>query len=433
MSTTAPINTLHIDYSEYDGVITKTIRTAGGVWSSARARRDSSTDLSAAWAKAYLLGEPISHPSGTVGAIGTAELFCGSGGMAIGFGEACRELGLRVESQACLDHDAEAVEVYAANHGSRVRSAKSASEIVDYQVLGDGPDAEFLYLPELVDQSWANLVGRVDVLLAGPPCQGHSNLNNHTRRTDKRNQLYLTVPATAVALGADVVVIENVEAVIHDRSRVVETTKALLKAAGYRVEVGVISASAMGWPQTRRRYFMVARRSAAPLPIAEVMATLAADSRSVMWAIEDLMTQMPNDRLHPTVDLSDENRRRIDYLFDHDVYDLPLSERPECHQEGTSYGAVYGRLYPDRPAPTLTTGFLTPGRGRYIHPFLRRTLTPHEAARIQGYPDNYDFFPDPKRPSKKAKLTKWIGDAVPMPLGYAAGLAALGSGFPATA
>lgn len=429
MSIAAPSDTLTVLYSEHDGIITKTIHTPSGVRSSSRPRRDESADLATAWAKAYLLGEAIQHPSGTAGTIRTAELFCGSGGMAIGFGEACRELGFRVESQACLDHDSEAVEVYAANHGSRVRSAKSASEIVDYQVLGDGSDAEFLYEPDLIDPAWQKLTGQVDVLLAGPPCQGHSNLNNHTRRVDKRNQLYLTVPATAVALGVDVVVIENVEAVIHDRSQVVETTKALLRSAGYTVEAGVISAAAMGWPQTRRRYFMVARRSAAPIPISDVMASLAAESRNVMWAIGDLVDRTPDDRLHLTVELSDENRRRIDYLFDHDVYDLPLSERPECHQDGTSYGAVYGRLHPDRPAPTLTTGFLTPGRGRYIHPFLRRTLTPHEAARIQGYPDSYDFFPDPKRPAKKAKLTKWIGDAVPMPLGYAAGLAALGNGL----
>jgi DNA (cytosine-5)-methyltransferase 1 len=161
-----------------------------------------------------------------------------------------------------------------------------------------------------------------------------------------------------------------------------------------------------------------------------VMAGLSATTRNVMWAIEDLMGKQADERLHLMADLSEENRRRIDFLFDHDLFDLPLNERPECHQDGTSYGAVYGRLHPDRPAPTLTTGFLTPGRGRYIHPFLRRTLTPHEAARIQGYPDSYDFFPDPKRVPKKAKLTKWIGDAVPMPLGYAAGLAALGKGFP---
>jgi DNA (cytosine-5)-methyltransferase 1 len=59
---------------------------------------------------------------------------------------------------------------------------------------------------------------------------------------------------------------------------------------------------------------------------------------------------------------------------------------------------------------------------------LPRTITPHEAARIQGFPDGYKFrLADGSHPTK-SKLTKWIGDAVPMPLGYVAGLSALGAG-----
>ena len=426
MTADTKVQNLAVSYEARDGAIVKRIETPSGLRTSTRIRVDDAQDLSDAWAKSYLLGTELVRPEGIRGRVAVAELFCGSGGMAMGFGEACRELGLRFDSEACLDHDAEAVVVYASNHGSRVRSAKSASEIVDYQVVGDGQEAEFLYEPELIDPAWRKLIGQVDVLLAGPPCQGHSNLNNKTRRVDKRNQLYLTVPATAVALGVDVVVIENVEAVVHDRSRVVESACALLEKAGYVVEVGVISATGIGWPQTRRRYFMIARKSAAPIPVATVMNAFAAPSiRDVMWAIGDLADVPFDDKLHISTELSDENKKRINYLFDHDEYELPNSERPDCHKDGTTYGAVYGRMYPHKPAPTLTTGFLTPGRGRYIHPTQRRTITPREAARIQGYPDSYDFFPDPKNPTTKAKLTKWIGDAVPMPLGYIAGMCAL--------
>jgi DNA (cytosine-5)-methyltransferase 1 len=204
----------------------------------------------------------------------------------------------------------------------------------------------------------------------------------------------------------------------------------LLEDHGYFVETGVLSAVKMGWPQTRQRFFMIGRRSAPPLPVAEVQAALSSGRQhDVMWAIDDLLDRPFDQGLHINTELSVENQRRIKYLFDHDLYDLPNSERPECHQDGTSYGAVYGRLHPDRPVGTITTGFLTPGRGRYIHPYAQRTLTPWEAARLQGFPDGYDFFPDPRNPTTKAKLTKWIGDAVPMPLGYAAGLSALGNGW----
>ena len=225
-------------------------------------------------------------------------------------------------------------------------------------------------------------------------------------------------------------VIENVPAVLHDSSQVVETTRRLLELAGYTVECGTVSAIRFGWPQTRQRFFMVARRSRPPLPIAAVQDALDDGSRhDVMWAISDLVGKPFDQRLHLHADLSEENLRRIAFLFDEQKYDLPAKERPECHRDGTTYNAVYGRLHPNKPAPTITTGFLTPGRGRYIHPFERRTLTPHEAARLQGFPDGYNFFPNANNPTTKLNLTKWIGDAVPMPLGYVAGISALGGGW----
>ena len=127
--------------------------------------------------------------------------------------------------------------------------------------------------------------------------------------------------------------------------------------------------------------------------------------------------------------LSEDSRRRIEWLFENGEYDLALSERPDCHRDGTTYKNVSGRMRPDQPAPTLTTGFLTPGRGRFVHPLEPRVLTAREAARLQGFPDTYDFrSPDGSAPAKKL-LTKWIGDAVPMPLGFAAGLSALAGGW----
>jgi DNA (cytosine-5)-methyltransferase 1 len=122
--------------------------------------------------------------------------------------------------------------------------------------------------------------------------------------------------------------------------------------------------------------------------------------------------------------LSKENQRRINFLHDHDIYDLPNAERPECHQNGTTYRAVYGRMKWDKPAPTLTTGFLTPGRGRYVHPIERRTLFPREAARIQGFPDAYRFEL-PSQPLGRSAIAKGIGDAVPSILGFAAAMSAL--------
>ena len=212
-----------------------------------------------------------------------AEMFCGSGGLALGAAQACAELGIQPRSVAAVDHDPEAVGVYAANHYPDIASTDSVSVLVDYRVKGAGESATFRYEPELLEPAWTELVGQIDVLFAGPPCQGHSNLNNHSRRDDLRNELYLTVPAMAIALQAPVVVIENVPAVVHDRTGVVSTTINLLQEAGYAVETGVLKADAMGWAQRRSRFFVIASRLAAPLPVSAVAELLADTPRSVDW------------------------------------------------------------------------------------------------------------------------------------------------------
>ena len=138
---------------------------------------------------------------------------------------------------------------------------------------------------------------------------------------------------------------------------------------------------------------------------------------SLSMSEESLMDSVPK--------MSEENERRIRWLFDNDAYELADHERPKCHQDGHTYPSVYGRLHWDEPAPTITGGFSTPGRGRFVHPLRQRVLTPHEAARVQGLPDGFDFEPETGSALTRAKLGKWIGDAVPPILGAAAVIAAI--------
>lgn len=334
-------------------------------------------------------------------------------------------------SEFVVDQDEEATLVYATNHLSRRRTSRSARTLIDYGIRKTSGGATFTYAPELVDGGIAEALQGVDLVMAGPPCQGHSNLNNETRRSDPRNSLYLTVPAFATAVGAPMCIIENVPAVVNDRDGVVDTARQLFESAGYHVTMGILSASDMGWPQTRKRHFLVARRDRSPVPLAHVAYVMRDEPRSLWWAIGDLEDALGEHVLDQVSELSNENQARIDWLFDNDEHDLALDVRPVSHRNGTSYMAVYGRLWKDRPAPTITTGFMSPGRGRYTHPTRRRVLTPREAARLQGFPDTYRFVVDPARPPSRRLLAKWIGDAVPMPLGYAAAVSLFGRGVPA--
>ncbi len=366
-----------------------------------------------------------------LGRIRTVDLFCGVGGLTAGVTLAAAEMGQRIRCELAADADADALAVFARNHSAQRLVDESIQALVDYRVRGEGQAATFVYAPELLDDDVAQCSTGVDLVVAGPPCQGHSNLNNHTRRSDRRNHLYLCAVAFALAARARAVVIENVTSVIHDKDRVVDSARTLLEANGYGVIDGVLAADDMGWPQTRKRHFLVARMSvdgcdSGPLPLADVAAALRdSHGRSVMWAIGGDQALSGDARLHDLPEISGTNLERIAWLFDNDAHDLALAERPESHRDGTTYGASYGRMHADRPSPTITTGYTTPGRGRFVHPTLPRTISHAEAARLQGFPDTYCFEPSPGRAATSAQLSKWIGNAVTVPLGYAASLSAL--------
>lgn len=355
------------------------------------------------------------------------DLFCGAGGFANGVVQLARENGHDVLFRAVADIDARATEVYSANHQVQRALTQSVYQLVRYKIHGHGAEAEFTAQPRLAPTL---RLGEIDLIVAGPPCQGHSNLNNFTRNTDDRNSYYLTAIAFAVAAEARAVVVENVMSVKHDSRGVVAAAAALLTQAGYRWTAGILDAAEMGWPQTRRRHFLVARREDPPISLDEIVTGLRAPPASVSCALEPLVERAaaaePGDTLNAPARMTDVTRMRINHLFDNDIYDLPNVLRPECHRNGHTYGACYGRMHPDKPAPTITTHFTTPGTGRFIHPTQRRTITPAEAARLQGFPDDYRWQPPGPTRLRKSELCKWIGDAVPMPLGYAAALSALG-------
>ena len=385
---------------------------------------DVEVDGHAAWWQSFLRNTV--RPSVATGqVVNIVDAFCGSGGLALGVKTAIESVGKRANFAAVIDTDAVALDIHRANLGSRRCISSSVATLVDFNVTGLGEDARFAYAPEVVDDV-LSAVTDVDMFIAGPPCQGHSNLNNHTRRHDARNDLYVAAAALGVALGAESIIIENVPTVLNSHSNVVSTAVGLLRSSGYGVSMAVLKADELGCAQRRNRHFLLAvrDRKLAPDYLTVSAASVSADPLSVSWAIGDLLDAESDRLIDSSPSITAVNNERIDYLFDNDLYDLPDAQRPDCHKNGTTYTAVYGRLQWDRSSPTITTGFGTPGQGRYIHPLKRRLITPHEAARLQGFPDWFDFAPQGVSVKRK-HLSKWIGDAVHPILGYTMALCAL--------
>ncbi|MFB2556779.1 DNA cytosine methyltransferase [Herbiconiux liangxiaofengii] len=331
------------------------------------------------------------------------DLFAGCGGLTLGVGQAAKAAGRGLDVRLALDFEKAATDVYGANFEDAHVVTDSVEAYFDGKLGAEVTVAEAETL---------RLVGSTDFLLGGPPCQGHSNLNNKTRRNDPKNELYARMARAAEVLNPKFVLIENVPSVRYDTAGVVQTTVDHLRLIGYKVEAATISFHALGVAQKRKRHVLLASRITAVDPKAVLDALVAKvpdGTHNLEWAIKDLENLASRKGYDVEPVASETNKKRMQYLLDKKLYDLPNSERPDCHQNDHSYKSMYGRLKWTEPAQTITSGFGSIGQGRYMHPTQRRALTAHEAARIQGFPDYFDF----SVVTKRANLSTMIGNAVP--------------------
>ena len=337
------------------------------------------------------------------------DLFAGCGGITVGIDAACHELGIRLETILAWDIFEEATAVYKENFPETTVRNDDIAKIIDGNRGEDPTSQEKLFLSE---------VGDINLVVGGPPCQGNSNLNNHTRGTDERNLLYLRMARIIELTQPEYAIIENVAGVRRAIQNVVSETHTWLESMGYSVVEGLIDGEKIGVPQTRKRHFTIASKKSSSLELAEVQTSLHAEKpRPISWAIQDLVDRVysEDDIFNNASKANEVNQARMRYLHEYNIHDLPSSERPKCHQKysehgptGNTYPAMYGRMYWDKPSPTITTGYSCNGRGRFVHPKKPRCLTPHEAARVQTFPDFFKF-----NCKNRTKINRMLGNAVP--------------------
>lgn len=336
--------------------------------------------------------------------ISLVDVFCGCGGLTLGAWEAARRHHRRLEIKLAIDTSDHAICTYRHNFGVTDRTAIQADicEILPGDV-GTPPTS--------IERRFQRKHRHTDLVVGGPPCQGHSDLNNSTRRDDPRNSLYLRMVRMTELLLPKAVIIENVPAVRHDRTGVVDRSLSALSALGYGTSTAILDVSSLGLPQRRKRHLLVAVRKSG-FNVTEYIESLQTYSASLWSYIGDIEDESSaHGELYSTPSrMTLPNKKRVDFLFGNELYDLPDEHRPPCHRDKShSYVSMYGRLRTDRPAQTITSGFGCMGQGRFVHPTRKRTLTPHEAARIQGFPDFFDFSGIDRRTA----LHDIIGNAVP--------------------
>jgi DNA (cytosine-5)-methyltransferase 1 len=260
-----------------------------------------------------------------------------------------------------------------------------------------------------------------DVIIGGPPCQGFSNLGSHIP-DDARNQLWRHFVRAVEQAHPVVFVVENVPPLLRSEEgqELIRETQSL----GYQVEGRILNAADYGVPQIRKRTIIIGNRVGKvtfPLPThidpekRDLTTAHLSDWVTVRQAIGDLPLEPTGYWLHIGRNPTPKSLERYKHIPPGgNRWNLPRSLMPECWKRKTKGGTdLFGRLEWDEPCVTIRTEFFKPEKGRYLHPEAHRPITHREAARIQGFPDEFVFR------GSKIEIAKQIGNAVPVKLAYA--------------
>lgn len=318
------------------------------------------------------------------------DVFSGCGGLTTGL----KRAGFQV--LAAVERDEGALEVYEANHKDVPHIfRKDIRTISGLQIL----------------TALGMRRGELDLFAGCPPCQGFSRmrtLNRGEAVDDPRNDLICDYLRLVADLLPRALMFENVPGVRHD-PRYGELLAAIHKL-GYNTQDEVHDAADFGVPQRRRRLILLAARD---LCLAMPKKLPAESRKTVRTAIGGLPP--PGGSGDPAHDVTEAHRPEIKELIRLIPHNggsrnaLGPDRVLECHVRCDGFYDVYGRMHWDEVSPTITSGFVNPSKGRFLHPDQDRCITPREAAILQTFSRKY------RLPIKRGKypLAVMIGNAFP--------------------
>jgi DNA (cytosine-5)-methyltransferase 1 len=350
------------------------------------------------------------------------DLFCGVGGMSLGFEQA----GFDVF--AAVDIEQINVDTYLKNFPScQTRrmdlAAASGTQIRKETGIGDS---------------------HIAVAFAGPPCQGFSLIGNRVLE-DPRNLLLFELARLIKELEPSYFVVENVGGILLGNAKyVLEEFVQRVKQDGYYIAdpIRLLDAAAFGVPQRRRRVFILGYRKGLVAPQYPGPSHLNHDAHTAGPTVWDAIGDLPVVDNYAYLLEADEYRGRLGEPSAYakvlrgeasdgedrspgrsrnghglsgclrTVHTTKIIRRFSNTEQGSTEPiSRYHRLSKNGLSPTIRAG-TGPAQGSFmaarpIHPFQDRCITVREAARLHSFPDWFHFHP-----------TKWhgfrqIGNSVP--------------------
>lgn len=351
--------------------------------------------------------------------INTIDLFAGCGGFSCGFERA----GYNIIS--AVEYDKNIAKSYENNH-------KNVNVIAD--------DIKN------VDNNETFKLGSADIIIGGPPCQGFSMAGARNRNgfmDDPRNYLFKHYFNVVKIVRPKIFILENVKGILTlKKGEIFKEIKRIFEDPNnfdgrpYKIQYKVVKAKEYGIPQNRERVIIVGSLIDFNLEdeIEKTKKEILKDNPTFFdnVTVWDAISNLPSPTEDGSVevikfesnyqDFLKSNNKIVQnhYKTKHNKKAIERMEKIKINENYTSlnediksiHSGSYGRLDPNGIAPTVTTRFDTPSGGRFIHPFENRTLTAREAARIQSFPDDFEFY------GTKSCVCTQIGNAVPPKLAY---------------
>ena len=251
------------------------------------------------------------------------------------------------------------------------------------------------------------------VVFGGPPCQGFSYSNTRTRQVNNQsNWLFEDFVRVVEVWQPDFIVFENVQGITNTaKGFFLNTILDRLDQLKYTLSYGILNALDYGVPQYRSRFFLIGSRTKRKIPLPQKTESLPT---TVNHAIADLpkltngatKSWLPYGDTTPS-EYATELRKELTGCSSHLVTknskevirryrfipsggnweDIPsklmknYKDRHRCHT------GIYHRLHYDHPSVVIGNY----RKNMLIHPSEDRGLSVREAARIQSFPDSYEF------------------------------------------
>lgn len=329
------------------------------------------------------------------------DLFAGVGGLSLGFEKKGFDVVIANE------YDESIAEAYKLNH----KNTK--------MIVGDITKLD-------LENTFGQYANNIDVIIGGPPCQGFSQKGQRKTIHDKRNFLFQYYVKVVTLVKPKYFVMENVPNLLTaEKGYFGNEIKELFKELGYSLNSGVLNAADYGVPQNRKRAVIIGKLNSEPL-----MLPKPHKEKVTIWdAISDLAYLNSGEgkesleyKNAPQSDYQKKMRGNSTTLNNHvatnhsklalERLSLIPPEKgkevlPKEHLTKSIYSGTWSRMKKNEQSVTITTRFDTPSSGQFTHPYLNRAITVREAARIQSFPDNFQFT------GNKMSQMKQVGNAVP--------------------